>query len=217
VKEALEEKDVNGTASKLMKLKRYGDEIEAAMDAYKKTGNMTEANAVIDKVFYGNLSHTIDALNKISPEAAQLVRIDIEMRNILTLLRAKKYNMDPKKIAELLINNGITPQDQLMKIFDSSKDVKEIIGKVKSFDLKKALERYDSEKEKYMLLFEIGMRNYIFKRALKVLRHAVLSFGVLIGYFYLKEMEVFTLRILIMGRMHGLTSEDIASMIEWQI
>jgi V/A-type H+-transporting ATPase subunit C len=215
VRAALEEQDVKGAASRLMRLKRYRAEIEAAVEAYGATGNMTEVNAAIDKVFYGNLGSTIETLNKISPEAAHLVRLDIEMRNILTLIRAKRYNMEPQKAAELLISNGITSKSQLLGIFGGSKDVGELVGKVKSFDLKKPMERYGTEK--YMLFFEIGMRNYIFKRALSLLRHAVLSFGVLIGYFYLKEIEVFTLRILIMGRLHDLKSEDMAGMIEWQI
>jgi len=40
---------------------------------------------------------------------------------------------------------------------------------------------------------------------------------VLISYFYLKEIEVFTLRIYIIGRMHGLTNEEVTGMTEWQI
>ena len=216
VKELLDTPNIEVTASRLAKL-GYGEEVKAAMAAYKKTGNITEANAAIDRVFYERLGGTIAELEKTSKEAAHLVRLNIDMTNILTLLRAKRYGMAPTKVKELLISNGMTPADKLMKVYDGSKDIKEIIGKVKSFDLKKTLERYESDKVKHMLLFEIGMKNQIFKKALSLLRHSVLSFSVLLGYFYLKEIEVFTLRISIMGRMHGLTSEEIAGMIEWQI
>lgn len=217
VKELLEEQSIESTASRLTKLRSYNDELKAGMAAYKRTGNITEANAAIDKVFYEKLGGTIKELERISHETAHLVKLDIDMINVLTLLRAKRYSMLSSKVEELLISNGITSADRLLKIYDGSKDMHEIVGKVKSFDLKRMLERYESDKVKHMLMFEIGMRNQVFKKALSLMRHSVLSFSVLLGYFYLKEIEVFTLRISVMGRMHGLTSDEIAGMIEWQM
>lgn len=217
IKEALAEQDFYATATKLMRVRGYRNEISAAMDAYRRTGNITEVNAAIDRVFFAGLGDAISTLRKIAPSAAKLVRLDIEMRNVLTLLRAKKMNVKPADIAGLMISNGITPPAQLIKIYESSNDLRELTSNVKSFDLKQAMDRYQAERSKQLLLFEISMRNSMFKKAISLLRSTVLNFGVLISYFYLKEIEVFTLRIYIMGRMHGLTNEEIAGMAEWQM
>ena len=216
VKEALAEQDFYATASRLMRIRSYRDEIRAAVDAYKKTQNITEVNAAIDKVFFSELGDVITALKKMSPNAAKLVKMDIEMRNILTLLRAKRANVKPSEIASLMITNGMTQPAQLVKMYEGSSDLKELAGSVKSFDLKQAMGKYQAEKSKQMLLFEISMRNSMFKKAISLLHNTVLSFGVIVGYFYLKEIEVFTLRIYIMGKMHGLTNEEITGMTEWQ-
>ena len=147
----------------------------------------------------------------------KLIRLDIEMRNILTLLRSKKSSVKPEDVANLMISNGITSPAQLIKVYTGSNDLKELINSVKSFDLRHALEKYQAGKSKEMLLFEISMRNSMFKKAISILHSTVLNFGVLISYFYLKEIEVFTLRIYIIGRMHGLTNEEVTGMAEWQM
>ena len=217
VKEALGEQDFYAAATRLTGIRSYRDEIRAGVEAYRRTGNITEVNAAIDKVFFEGLGDAIQTIRKRSPNAAKLVSFDIEMRNILTLLRAKKSNLKPSDVAGLIIGNGVTHPAQLMKIYEGSSDLKELIGSVKSFDLKKAMDAYQAEKGKEMLLFEISMRGSMFKKAISVLHSTVLNFGVLVGYFYLKEIEVFTLRIYIIGRMHGLTSDEISGMTEWQM
>lgn len=217
VKEALGEQDFYATASKLMQIRSYRDEIVAAVDAYRKTSNITEVNAAIDRVFFAGLGDAITAIQKRSPNAARLIKFDIEMRNVLTLLRSKKSNVKPADVEGLLISNGITSPAQLIKIYAASNDLRDLIGNVKSFDLKQAMERYQAGRSKQMLLFEISMRNSMFKKAISILHNTVLNFGVLISYFYLKEIEVFTLRVYIIGRMHGLTSEEVTGMTEWQM
>ncbi len=217
VKEALGEQDFYATANKLMKIRSYKGEIGAAVNAYRKTSNITEVNAAIDRVFFAGLGDAIETIQKRSPKAAKLIRLDIEMRNILTLIRAKKANLKPDDVSGLMISNGTTSPSQLMKMYANSNDMKELITGIKSFDLRQAMERYQAGKSKQMLLFEISMRNSMFKKAISALHSAVLNFGVLISYFYLKEIEVFTLRIYIIGRMHGLTNEEVTGMTEWQI
>jgi V/A-type H+-transporting ATPase subunit C len=217
VKEVMGEQDFFAAATKLMRIRSHRDEVKAAIEAYRKTSNITEVNAAIDKVFFEGLGDAIETIKKRSPNAAKLIRFDIEMRNILTLLRAKRSNLKYSDIAGYIIGNGITQPAQLMKIYEGSSDLKELVGGIKSFDLKKAMEAYQAEKSKQMLLFEISMRGSMFKKAISVLHSAVLNFGVLVGYFYLKEIEVFTLRIYIIGKMHGLTNEEIMGMTEWQM
>ena len=217
VKEALGEQDFYATANRLMKIRSYRDEIGAAVEAYKKTSNITEVNSAIDRIFFEGLGDAIESIQKRSPNAGKLIRFDIEMRNILTLLRSKKSNVKPEDVANLIISNGITSPAQLIKVYTGSNDLKELINSIKSFDLRHALEKYQAGKSKEMLLFEISMRNSMFKKAISILHSTVLNFGVLISYFYLKEIEVFTLRIYILGRMHGLTNEEVTGMAEWQI
>ncbi len=215
IRRALAEQSMEESASKLIVRSPYRSIIEDAIATYKDTGNITEVNEAVDRGFYRLLNETIKMLMNTDHESATVVRLDVEMKNVLTLLRAKKHNLPVDKVNDLLLERGITPIEGLLTLFENSKDIHELAENVKSFDLKHALELYERGKNRQMLLFEISMRNLIFKRAVALLRHSTLAFGVILGYYYLKEIEVSTLRILINGKSYGLPSEQIAEMIAW--
>ena len=60
------------------------------------------------------------------------------------------------------------------------------------------------------------MRNGIFDSSIRLLRHAVLSFGTIIAYMYMKEIEVYTLRISINSAHYGLSKEDLSRLMIWK-
>lgn len=217
VKRALLEPTIEEAASRLIVRSPYRKIIYDAVESYKKTSNITEVNAAIDRGFFRLLGVAINRLVKVSPESATVARLDIEMRNILTLLRAKKYGMHIEKVNDLLIEGGTSTVESLLELFENTKDAHELAERVKSFDLKHALDVFEKGKERQMLIFEISMRNQIFGKAISLLRHSTLSFAVIMGYFYLKEIEVFTLRILINSKSYALTNEEISEMIAWRI
>lgn len=216
MKRALEEPTMEGAAERLAVRSPYGNIVRAALNTYKKTGNLTEVNATIDNGFYKELTSAMRKLYGISRESAGIIRMDIEMHNVLMLLRAKRHGMGIDRLGALLLEGGITSNESMLAIFEESKDMHDVVGMVKSFDLRHALDLYEKGNNRQMLLFEISMRNAIFGKARAILRHSTLSFSVIMGYFYLKEMEVFTLRVLINGRGYGLTKEEIGGMIDWQ-
>jgi V/A-type H+/Na+-transporting ATPase subunit C len=215
IKRAIEEQTLEGAVSKLVVRSPYGGIVSNALEVYKKTGNLSEVYAAIDRGFFRFLDDSMRKLAGISQESASVIRLDIDMRNVLTILRAKKYGMPLERLNDLLVDKGITSVERLLEIFESSKDVVDVASQIKSFDLKDVAANYESGSQKQMLPFEIAMRNQIFKKASSLLRHSMLSYGVIIGYYYLKEIEVFTLRILINGKAYGLSKEDVSKMIAW--
>ncbi|MDE1832915.1 MAG: V-type ATPase subunit [Candidatus Micrarchaeota archaeon] len=215
IKEAMAEANIEYAVGKLVLSTPYRQILDIALDTYRKTGNVTAVNAEIDKAFFSMLGDAIYKLSRLSYESAMVVKLDIEMRNVRTLLRAKKYSLKGATIREILIPNGITTVDALMSNFDGAKDMRDLVNGIKSFDLKEALAAYESNKFRQMLPFEIAMRNRIFEKVLSTLRHSVLSFGTIVAYFYLKEIEIFALRVIIKGKMYGLTENEINEMIRW--
>ena len=89
-----------------------------------------------------------------------------------------------------------------------------MVAQIRSFDLRNALEVY--RRNGQLLSFEIGMRNGILDSSIRLLRHAVLSFGTIIAYMYMKEIEVYTLRISINSAHYGLSKEDLSRLMIWK-
>ncbi|MDE1810948.1 MAG: V-type ATPase subunit [Candidatus Micrarchaeota archaeon] len=215
IKEAMAEANIEYAVGKLVLSTPYRQILDVALDTYRKTGNITLVNAEIDKTFFSLLGGAIYRLSRLSYESAMVVKLDIEMRNVRTLLRAKKYGIKSSEVSNLLITNGITTVESLVSTFDGAKDMRDLVGGIKSFDLKEALAAYESNKFRQMLAFEIAMRNKIFEKVMSTLKHSVLSFGTIVAYFYLKEIEIFALRVIIKGKMYGLSEEEINGMIRW--
>ena len=216
MKEAYQnEHDVEALAARIGRMMPYKEIMSRAMSEYAKSKNVLEAENEIDRQFYRTVSDSFDLLSKTSPESAKLIRREIEMKNILTLMRAKRYGLTEEEVSRSIIGNGITSHNALLALFKSAKSVDELASGIKSFDLKEALALYQQSKGTQTLRFEIAMRNSLFRMALHLLRHSVLSFGTLAGYAYIKQMEVLALRTLVDGKQNGLSSEEIGGMIAW--
>lgn len=215
IKEAMASKNVEGVLEKLMLKTPYSAQIKQAMDTYKKTGSAAEASGALERAYYVRLGATIGRLAMIDPEAAALIRKRIDMRNILTLLEAKKHGSDFAHVSNYLFQNGSLDSIKLEALFRTGRTPESLAENVKIFNLKKAVEEYRESKTKPLLIFEIAIMNEVFASALRGVRHSVLSFGVLIAFLYLKEIEVFTLRVLMKGKGYGLSNDEIRGMISW--
>ncbi|MEM0149157.1 MAG: V-type ATPase subunit [Candidatus Micrarchaeaceae archaeon] len=215
IKEVFREETIEGMLSRLIPNSPYAKAIQMSLDAYRKSRNSLEALAELDKVYYTELGRVIIPLKDIGVEAARIAKMDIDMRNALTMLRAKRRQLSFAVIKELLIGGGDIKSSELEKIYESSKSVEEIASQLRGFDLKHAIEVYNRDEAKRMLVFEVGMRNSIFNSSIRLLRHSVLSFTTILAYMYLKEIEVFTIRILAKGMLYGLSKDEISELITW--
>ncbi len=217
MRELFSEQSVEELGAQIMHRLPFKEALEHAMETYKKTKNVLDAENLIDKHFYEALAGAVKlkGLLKTSKQASMLVKQEIEMRNVLALLRAARYELTEQELSEMLIDNGTTPAKDLLALFGRAKDVEGVVAGIKSFDLKAALRLYQQSKNTQMLRFEIAMRNSLFSTALHLLRYSVLSFGTLVGYAYIKEMEVFALRTLVKARQHGLSSDEAKELIAW--
>ncbi len=215
LKEAMREPNVESLLARLLINSPYKGIITEALETYKKTKSGLEAEIVMDKIYYNNLGAVMMKLVDIDPESARVIRMDIDMRNVLLLIRAKRYMMEFAKISQNIINNGTLKPQKLQELYNSSKDIESLVKEVKVFDLGRELDAY-RRGNAHLLAFEIGMKNQIFGTSMNLLRHSVLSFGTVLAYSYLKEIEIFTLRIIMNGRRYNLTKEELAGMIIWR-
>ena len=101
-----------------------------------------------------------------------------------------------------LVANGTMQKKELEQAYESAQSVEEMVPHITRFDLKESLEVY--RRTGHLLSFEIGMNNHILNKGLDVLKPTILSFGTMLAYIYLKELEVRTLRIAINSKIYGL-------------
>jgi vacuolar-type H+-ATPase subunit C/Vma6 len=215
LQDAMRTESIEGALRSLMRNRNYRHVLEMALANYKRTGNLLEAMAAMDMEHYRELGALVMELAKRHDASAKILSMDIEMRNIITLIRAKRKGLRFAEISSSLIRNGNADTRALGKLYNSSDSVASFASRIKSFDLRDAADVYKEGGQ--LLSFEISMRNQMFNASLRLLRLSMLSFGSLVDYIYLKEVEVFTLRALIKGREYGLTKDEISRLVVWNL
>ncbi|MCW6160068.1 MAG: V-type ATPase subunit [Candidatus Micrarchaeales archaeon] len=216
VREFMSSQGVEELLERMLINSPYRAMLSNALQVYRKTGSIVETEMAIDRSYYAAMGQVIKELSILSPESARVLRMDMDMKNILLLIRAKHYGADFQGIAQNIVAYGSIGIGELEAVYNGSKDLDSLVRAIKVFDLAKALEVYKSTGSKQLLTFEIAMRNQIFNKGVELLSGSTLSFGSIMTYFYLKEIEVFTLRIAINGLRYGLEKNEILGMMVWK-
>ncbi len=214
IKEAMREATVEGVLARLAINSPYAGIIKAASATYSKGRNVTDAIAALDIGYYASLSGVIKGIDEAHHQSALMIRMEIDSKNILTMIRGKRIGMRFQALEHYLIANGTLRRKEMEHDYESAKSVEEMVQHMTRFDLRESLEVY--RKTGQLVSFEIGMNNYILNKGLRVLGPAILSFGTMLEYIYLKELEVRTLRIAINSKIYGLAPEDVARLIAWR-
>ncbi len=214
IREAMREGTVEGVLSRLAINSPYAQILKDASAAYSRSRSVAEAITAIDIGYYDSLSSVMYQLNNAHYQSALIVKMEIDMKNLLTLIRSKRLGLKFQFIERYLISNGTMDKKHLEQLFNSSSSLEEMVQHVTTFPLKDSLEVY--RRTRQLLAFEIGMNNYILNQGLKVLKPAILSFGTILAYIYLKELEVYTIRIAINSKVYGLDPEEVSMLIAWR-
>jgi len=214
IKEALGEASVDGLISKLSINSPYKEILAQALDEFRKSGDALKVNMLIDKLYYQKLGALMPRIRNLSPEAATIIKLDIDMRNMLNLIRAKRYALKFNEISEGIIKNGSLGIEELQAIYENAKNEEDVAKNAKVFDLSNEVEIY--KKERRLFVFEIGMRNQILSKGIRMLSHTLLSFGTILAYAYIKDIEVLTLRIIIKSKQYALPQDEVSRMILWK-
>ncbi len=216
IKEAMREDTIEGMINKFMINSPYKDVLKEGLESYKKTKSGADAVATIDKYYYKSLGSVIIGLRVIDNSSARIIKMDIDMKNIIYLIKAKRAGIKFADFSDNLIESGNMPISELEQMYNGSKDIESMVMQAKLYDMKSAIDVYKAGKTKQLLVFEIGIRNAIFNNSIKLLNHSILSFGAILAYAYMKEIEIFTLRVLINAKLYGLSKEEAGKLIVWK-
>ncbi len=216
VRDVMREESIEGMLNKFLINSPYRDILKEAVESYKKGKNAVDAIAAIDKYYYKALGDVIIGLRVIDNGSARIIKMDIDMKNLLLMIKAKRAGFKFSDISGNIIGSGSISPAELEQMYNGSKDIESMVLQAKLYDMKGAADVYKSEKNKQLLVFEIGLRNAIFNNSMKMLNHSILSFGAILAYAYMKEIEIFTLRVLINSKMYGLSKEETSRLIVWK-
>ena len=114
----LSQAGVEGVVNHLVKY-RYGPILMRHLDSYQKTGDLGPMMADLISYYYTTLIESLRFFQGDEGLIRDLFRVQIDKRNILSLLKGKDSNLDRDLINKHLVKGGNISIDDLFEIFGS--------------------------------------------------------------------------------------------------
>lgn len=178
----------------------YRDVLEEALSGYMKTSDPQFIDISLDKAYYRDLL----ALSKDYDFIEDFLRERIDLLNIKTLLRCKYQERDPEFLSTCLLDGGYLEKSYLESLsiktitketFRSSKVSSYLEGPL-SFD----------DPSKRLLELEKSIDRHLVDRV-KDFKKVTYGPEVLLGFLIGKEIEIKNLRIILVSKVNGISSD----------
>jgi len=154
----------------------------------------------IDKALARQLNAYASSLDKLS---AGIIRKKMEYHDALVALRLKKEGLKLSEIAKFLL----APECSLSKKIAGAHSLETALDVVQeSFSIEKNLVE-NAKQSGNLVLVEVALEKALAKAVVSATRISVLSFATVLGFFYLKQIEVENIRKIAFANAFGLREE----------
>ena len=210
IKIILAETTVDGVVNKLTKYD-YGVVLMKHLDEFQKTGDLGPMMSALHESYFQKLLESLKFFQGDEGAIRDLVRAEIDKKNVLNLLKAKESNLEKDIVSKHLIEGGRISTKELLDSYDV-KDVVEMVGRFDSyFKLADAIEQYKTSKS--LIDFEVGITKNIFENNVKKLRNIALSIGNIFYFIFRAEIEHENLKRITYGKRYEISNDKIKEML----
>jgi len=190
----------------------YGAVLLPLLEAYGRSHDIFPLVQALEREYYQRLLASILFFQGDEWVVRQFVQGEIDGRNVLLLLKGKDGGVPADTVAERWIDGGTLPRASVAELF-GARDVPELVkGLEPRFPaLPEGLAAYEAERS--LTAFEIALQRERAAREVRRMRGYPLSLAILFTYILLAELERGDLRRIIYGRLYGLPTARIESLL----
>ncbi|HLC59899.1 MAG TPA: ATP synthase A1 subunit C [Candidatus Nanoarchaeia archaeon] len=193
-------------------------EFKIALKEFKNKNNLAGIENALDKHYYINLIQFSRRLPKQGALFRQFFHKEVDILNILTLLRLKEHKFTKEEIRNFIIPYGDKAKDLWISNLlnaDGLDNLAKSLEKTGYGDIiSKGME--DFKKTKSLITLEIGLYKHLLKQTILFMHQHLLSIDVILGYMFAKDIEVRNLKIIVKGKQLGLNEQFIESQLIYE-
>ena len=171
--------------------------------------NLVNIENIFDKFYYTHLIQFSSTLPKEGLLFRNFLLEEVDILNILTLLRLKKAKFGKEILRDFIILTGDKLKDSKITALanvDDFEELSKVLGKTKYKNIiTNGIEEF--KKSGSLITLETGLYKYLLNQSILFMHQHPLSIDVILGYMFAKDIEVRNLRIIVKGKQLGL-SED---------
>ena len=189
-----------------------------ALKDFKEKNNLAGIENSLDKHYYTNLIQFSRRLPKQGALFRQFLRKEVDILNILTLLRLKKHNFKKEEIKNFIIPYDNKTKDLWISSLVNADDLDNLAKLLEKTEYRniilKGMEEF--KKTSSLITLEIGLYKHLLKQTILFMHQHLLSIDVILGYMFAKDIEVRNLKIIVKGKQLGLNEQFIESQLIYE-
>jgi V/A-type H+-transporting ATPase subunit C len=136
---------------------------------------------------------------------------EIDIMNIKLILRLKREGMPEQSIKELIFGFGNITKQDIDKMLKG--DAAAVIKELGNTQFKEVAEKYSKTENINFTELEMDLDKFLLQQSKKLTRQHPLSVDIIMGYMFLKDIEVKNLTRIIKAKQLGLTEDFIEKTI----
>lgn len=174
--------------------------LSTAVKAFKEKNEFRIILDALDKEYYKQLAFLTATLPK-NEKARGLLQYKLFLENAMIILRMKHSGTTQKQA----IRQQLIPTAEKNPTLEKMVEAETVAQALALLDEAKHLQmRKLWEEEKKLWAVELALNKHFFEKAKKVLHLEVLSFGVVIGFLFLKTIETNNIKKIALGKHYGI-------------
>ena len=180
----------------------------------KEKNSLVSIENAFDKYYYNNLMQFSKILPKEGALFRNFLQKEVEMLNILTLLRLKKAKLGKEAVRDFIISGSRLSNSKIMSMAEVD-DVDELSRILEKTDYKNVIAKGIDEYKKTgsLIMLEAEFYKHLLRQSILMLHQHPLSIDVILGYMFAKDIEVRNLKIIVKGKQLGLSEQFIESQL----
>ena len=183
-----------------------------ALEHFKNNNSLVLIENVLDKYYFNFVFSQLRYLTMEGRLYKRFLLNEIDIFNIKLLLRLKAEKVPEQEIKDLVFSLGTIKRETIDKMLKS--DVDGIIKEMENTDFKEIAEKYAKETGKISFTdLEIDLDKFLLQQSKKLIRQHPMSVDVILGYMFLKDIEVKNLTRIIKARQLGMEDEFIEKIV----
>jgi len=205
IKKGIEEGELEGIAEP------YKSALEEAMSRFEESKDYQQIDMILDKALY-ELLYMIAKKQK-NKFFIDYVRSSIDLVNLKVFMRAKNLNKEQEFVEDALLERGFVSKEKLTLLYSESSDI--FVKELKETPYA-TMVRDSVRGQKFDLDVFDRKEDDFLVRYIKIAKYIPVGLEPLISYIMAKENEVKTLRIILIGKLSGLSAQTIKERVRVQ-
>ncbi len=183
------------------------------IDSEKST--LLEWENFLDKEYFRRILEFSGTLSGEGMIFSKFLRNEIDIINLMTVLRCKLLNIHEEDARELVIFSGNLLKSEMLEKLIRAKSVQEVMGAIRKTPYHQILSDFVNNSRQWAFLKSALYRELLHK-SLDLMHSNMLSVDTILAFALSKEMEVRNLKIIIKGKQLGIEPGLIEEELVWR-